>query len=217
VTENSPSQFHWSQFELWRTNCDEKASVTINCDRIFVTDSLPSQSFCDGHCDGQFRIVTEVVTEIVMAMSVTTLQGGDSTWWCWMEKLWRTGEIVTVSVTICDGIATAVTICDRSRSQLSVIMVNCNRILWPISVTIWFCDGIPLQISSQFFEKEKKFVETFVAFQLTSNVHCPNNCEEDYNRCTQLRFNKQIHTNYNRQLAQQCRGYILISFTNNNC
>ena len=155
--------------KLWRKRLHHNNLWLNFC---FVTHLFASQALCDGRCDGQFGIVTEVVTEIVTAMSVTILQGGN------FVKV--VGKIVT----------------DRE---------NCDgphHKLWQRPVTIFRYNGklrrnivtdvrhnLGLSRNSvtnsvTIFWKRKKIVETFAAFWLTSNVHCPNNCEENWNRCT---------------------------------
>ena len=61
--------------------------------QIFVTEIFPSQSFCDGNCDGKLIIVTEIVAE------------GRSQFW--KEELDTKEDIVTDRKNgICDRIAT---------------------------------------------------------------------------------------------------------------
>ena len=140
VTESSLSQFHLSQIHLWRIrhNLWRKKVRHNFLWRKICDGNIPSQIVSDGNCDGLFPSQSKIVTDFPSQFPEEELDLGRifvTDWVISVTILWR---IPSLSVTICDG------------------PLPFRHNLWRISVTIYFFDGIPSQIPSEQFKREKK-------------------------------------------------------------
>ena len=116
IIVTDPSQFVTS-------NGDGKLPVTIICDGKIVTVFFPSQLVCDKNCDGQYKTMTDVVTEDPSQF--------------WKEEL-HTRRFFCDRRENCDGIRHNF-VTDWSLSVTNWDgMVRFRHKLWRISVTIHF-------------------------------------------------------------------------------